>query len=126
MILRVGYIDERYYSVNNGASVPLIRERFTQIASEQIPDDGEIFLRFNLCNSDYNRIVSIEPVTKKALSPTGVASPTIGYGVKVVVDFNNRPVGEDLCKEKIVGIIANAKVYITKTLPDFLNRPEEE
>lgn len=123
-ILRVGYIDERYYSIIDSASVPLIRERFTHIASDQIPDDGEIFLRFNLCNSDYNRVVSIEPVTKKALSPAGDAGPTVGHGVKVVIDFNNRPIGEDLEPEKIISIIANAKAYIKRTLPDFLNSPQ--
>jgi hypothetical protein len=125
-ILRVGYIDERYYSVDNGPSVPLIRERFTQVASTQIRDNGEIFLRFNLCNDDYNRVVSIESVAKQSLSLLGQTGPIIGHGIKVVVDFNNRSIGQDLDNSKIVGIIANAKTYIANDLPDFLNRPEGE
>jgi hypothetical protein len=124
-ILRVGYIDERYYSVDTGSSVPLIRERFTHIAQDKIPDDGEIFLRFNLCTDDYNRVVSIESVVKKALLPSGQTASTAGHGIKVVIDFNNRSVEQDLDENHIVNIIANANIYIKNNLPDFLNCPEE-
>jgi len=123
-ILRVGYIDERYYSTSQEPSVHLIRNRFTHV--ESMSDDGEIFLRFNLCNDNYNRVVSIESVAKKSLSSSNQTGPIVGHGIKVVIDFNNRTVGNNLNDDEIIAIIANAKAYIKGELPDFLNQPESE
>jgi len=122
-IIRVGLITEYVFSTGAYDSTELVCGRFTKL---KVPPKGDLFLKLNHCCDQFNRLITIEPMTKRRFNPT---KPTevepAGFAIKVTVDFNNRNMTEDLKEEDIVNLMHAAKNYNKKELYEFLNNPSE-
>ena len=119
IICRVGLVNEYIFSTGLVTSTELVCKRFTKVT---IPSNGEIILSINRPDDDYNRKVQLEPVKKVERVPEIPGKEQVhSYGVKVVVDFNNRDMSQNLDDNKILGILHKARQYNEKELYDFLN-----
>ena len=122
-IVRIGLINEYIYDVGPIESVKLISDRFMKAT---IPPDGEITIRINKPTDDYNRNIIIEALRKtRSVPEIPGARQATGFGVKVVVDFNNRELSENLEKDKILSVLHEGKRFNKKDLYKFLNREDE-
>jgi len=118
-IIRVGQVNEYIFNVGQEESVKLLAERFTKI---NVPPNGELRIRINRPDDDYNRIIQMEPVQKRERAPEIQGAEHIAaYGVKVTVDFNNRDVSQPLKEERIQAIIYASRQFNNKELYEFLN-----
>jgi hypothetical protein len=118
-IIRVGQVNEYIFDVGQRDSVKLLAERFTRI---NVPPNGELRIRVNRPDDDYNRIVQMEPVQKRERSPElGGFGNIVAYGIKVIVDFNNRDVSTPLKEDKIKAIIYASEIFNNTDLYKFLN-----
>jgi len=119
MVCRVGLVDEYVFDTGQVESAKLVCSRFTKVA---IPSNGEIILSINCPDDDYNRKIQLQPVQKLERVPEMSETRQIrSYGVKVVVDFNNRDMNQNLDDDKILGILHRARQYNQTELYDFLN-----
>ena len=94
---------------------------------KSIPPDGEMRIRINMPNDDYNRIIEIQDAKKMEQSPDipGGSQP-IGYGVRVSVDFNNRDMSKNLKENDMVTLFHHARQFNNNELYKFLNKETEE
>ena len=85
--------------------------------------DGEIRLRVNRPIDDYNRIIELQPVAKKKVGPQPYSreGDVVGYGLKVIVDFNNRDMSKSLETDDIRRIIQASVEFNEGLLYEFLN-----
>lgn len=119
VICRVGLVNEYIFNTGPEQSIDLVCKRFTKVV---IPPNGEIVLSINRPDDDYNRKIQLQPVLKVEKVPEIPDRQQIqSYGVKVVVDFNNRDMSKNLDDDKILSIIHRAQQYNEKELYDFLN-----
>jgi len=118
-ICRVGQVNEYVFTLGQQRGVQFLAERFTKI---KMPPDGELKIRVNRPVDDYNRIIEMQPVQKieQSLKTPG-EQHLIAYGLKVIVDFNNRNMTEDLNIDSIRGIIQSSIEFNNKELYEFLN-----
>ncbi len=122
-VIRVGKINEYVFECGNTKSLELVAKHFSRI---EVPDQGEISIRFNLPDESHNRIFTIEHVEQKRVQ-AGQLMDHISFGVKVVVDVNNRDVTRELAKTDWLTILSLADDYNRKGIYDVLNcRTEEE
>jgi hypothetical protein len=119
-IIRVGQINEYIFNMGQVNSLNLLAERFTKI---NIPSNGELRIRINKPDDDYNKIIQMEPVQKRERSPNipGAEHIIEEYGLKVRVDFNNRDMSEPLKEERIRAIIFASIQFNKHELYNFLN-----
>lgn len=122
-ICRVGQVNEYVFTLGQNRSVQFLAERFTRI---RMPSDGELRIRVNRPVDDYNRVIEMQPVQKmeQAKEIPG-EQHVVAYGLKVVVDFNNRDMSKDLDTDRIRGIIQSSIQFNNKELYEFLNMAEE-
>lgn len=119
-IIRVGQVNEYIFNMGQVNSLNLLAERFTKI---NIPSNGELRIRINKPDDDYNKIIQMEPVQKRERSPNipGAEHIIEEYGLKVRVDFNNRDMSEPLKEERIRAIIFASIQFNEHELYNFLN-----
>jgi len=119
IICRVGLVNEYIFNTGPVISSDLVCKRFTKV---MIPSNGEILVSINRPDDDYNRKIELQPVQKLERIPEMPDRKQIrSYGVKVVVDFNNRDMSQNLDCDKILSILHKARLYNEKELYDFLN-----
>jgi len=119
IICRVGLVNEYIFNTGPVESIELVCARFTKLT---IPSNGEILIKVNYPDDDYNRKIELEPVRKIESVPEMPGRQQVqSYGIKVVVDFNNRDMNQNLDDDKILGILHKARQYNEKELYDFLN-----
>lgn len=117
-IIRVGLINEYIFDTIDHNSYKLICERFTRLKT--VP--SEIQLRINNPTDDHNRIIEMQPVQKiRQIPEIPGRQQNVGYGIKIMVDFNNRNTEEDLEQVKIYSIIHEGQRYNDIELYSFLN-----
>jgi hypothetical protein len=121
-LLRVGKINEYIFDCGQLPSIDLVATRFSRI---MVPSDGELLIRVNRPDSDYNRILTLEPVIGKSQSHPGAPLETIGFGVKVTVDLNNRNLRE-LTEPEWMTVLNAADTYNREGIYELLNNLEEE
>jgi hypothetical protein len=123
-IIRVGVVNEYIFNTGAIVSTKLISEGFTNLA---LPPDGEIRIRINMPNDDYNRIIEIQDAKKMEQIPDipGGLQPK-GYGVRVAVDYNNRDISKNLEESDIVTLFHYARQFNEDELYKFLNKKTEE
>lgn len=119
IICRVGLVNEYIFNTGPVESSKLVCSRFTKIS---IPSNGEIILNINYPDDDHNRKIQIQPVHKLEKVPEIPGKEQVqSYGVKVIVDFNNRDMSQNLDDTRILGILHKAKLYNETELYNFLN-----
>ena len=124
-ICRVGQINEYIFTLGNQQGVQFLAERFTTV--KNIPSNGEIRLRINRPDDDYNRIIDMQPVLKQEITPQPTDTPRIeAYGLRVTVDVNNRDMSRNLNDDDIRRIIQTSMEYNSIELYKFLNHLEGE
>lgn len=118
-IVRVGLVNEYIFDTVDHDSCKLICDRFVRLSS--VP--SEIQFRINNPTDDHNRIIEMKALQKIGPVPEIPGhSQNVGYGIRVVVDFNNRNIDDHLEKMNIYTIIHDGQRYNEKELYDFLNR----
>jgi len=118
-ICRVGLVNEYIFSTGPIVSTELVCSRFTKIS---IPSNGEITLVVNYPDDDYNKRIQLTPVAKLEKVPEMPDMKQVkSYGVKVVMDFNNREMSQNLDDGAILAILHKAQQYNDKELYQFLN-----
>jgi hypothetical protein len=118
-ISRVGLVNEYIFETGPIESVKLICSRFTRLS---VPPNGEINIRINRPDDDYNKKIILNAVQKIERVPEMPGRQQVrAYGVRVVVDYNNRDVSTSLNDDKIRTIIYQGKEYNKKELYQFLN-----
>jgi len=116
IICRVGLVNEYIFNTGPEPGDNLICRRFTKFPN------GEIVLSINRPDDDYNRKIQLQPVMKLEKVPEMPDREQIhSYGIKVVVDFNNRDMNHNLDDDKILGILHKARQYNEEELYEFLN-----
>ena len=119
IICRVGIVNEYIFNTGPVESTELVCSRFTKLS---VPANGEIILNINRPDDDHNKKIQLQPVQKIERVPEMSDREQVrSYGVKVVVDFNNRDMSQNLTEDKIVAILHRARQYNDKELYDFLN-----
>ncbi|MCK4787476.1 MAG: hypothetical protein KAV87_27205, partial [Desulfobacteraceae bacterium] len=119
IICRVGLVNEYIFNIGPIQSTELVCSRFMKIS---IPSNGEIILNINSPDNDHNRKIQLQPVQKLEKVPEIPDKEQIqSYGVKVIVDFNNRDMSQNLDDAKILAILHEARKYNETKLYDFLN-----
>jgi hypothetical protein len=119
IICRVGLVNEYIFNTGPIESSELVCSRFTKIS---VPPNGEIILIINRPDDDHNRKIQLQPVQKLEKIPEIPRKEQVqSYGVKVIVDFNNRDMSYNLDDTTILGILHKAKQYNETELYDFLN-----
>ena len=79
-------------------------------------------MRINNCTDDYNRIIEMQPLHKvKPIPEIPNRTQSVGYGLKVKVDFNNRDTSENLEQMDVYKIIHEGQNYNENELYQFLN-----
>ncbi len=121
-VIRVGKINEYVFDCGDTKSLELVAKRFSRI---QVPDDGEIRIRFNLPNDRHNRIFLIEPKEHKRVQP-GQPIEHLGFGVMVVVDVNNRDVTQEMGEADWLTVLNSADIYNREDVFKVLNCTTEE
>jgi hypothetical protein len=117
-LLRVGLVTEYIFDTADLDSTKLIAERFTKV--HVVPQ--EIMLSINCPTDDHNRKIQIEALRKlEPMSEIPGRMETKGYGVKVMVDFNNREMTRDLNPGDILRILHEGKQYNQEEIYEFLN-----
>jgi len=118
-ICRVGLVNEYIFNTGPVISTELVCSRFTKVS---IPSNGEIVLTINRPDDDYNKKIQLQPMQKLEKVPEIPDTQQVqSYGVKVVVDFNNRDMSQNLDYDKILGILHKARKYNDKELYEFMN-----
>lgn len=119
IICRVGLVNEYIFNTGQEESTNLVCSRFTKVT---IPSNGEILLSINRPDDDYNRKIELQPAQKLERIPEMPGNRQIrSYGIKVVVDFNNRDMSQNLDDDRILLILHNARQYNKSALYEFLN-----
>jgi hypothetical protein len=121
-LLRVGKIDEYIFDCGQLQSVELLARRFSRIS---VPPDGELLIRVNRPDNDYNRILTLEQVVAKSQSQPNAPLETVGFGVKVTVDVNNRNLRE-LTEPEWMTVLNESDIYNREGMYGFLNNPKDE
>jgi hypothetical protein len=118
-IIRVGQINEYIFNLGQIESARFLANRFTKLT---VPPNGELNIRINRPDDDYNRIIQLEAVQKmeRKTELQGI-SQVLAYGLKVTVDFNNRDMSQDLESERISSIIFASEQFNKNDLYTFLN-----
>ncbi|MBN2210910.1 MAG: hypothetical protein JW709_05890 [Sedimentisphaerales bacterium] len=125
-VARIGLINEYIFSTGGENSTTAICKHFTKL---NVPSHGEVFLKFNQPCEKYNRLISIEPLTKTRIAPIGTIqdeAQVAGYGIKVTVDFNNRNIDKDLSRDDFLVLLHDAKKFNDGELYNLLNNPSGE
>jgi hypothetical protein len=123
-ICRVGHVNEYIFTLGTENSAPFLAKRFTRI---MVPPNGEIELKVNRPTDDHNRIIQLRPAVKKQIRPNIAEIEDVkAYGLKVVVDFNNRDMSRNLDNDDIRTIIQSSMQYNETDLYAFLNGYFEE
>jgi len=118
-VLRAGKVNEYIFDCDQKPSVELVSRMFSRI---NVPDDGELFIRVNLRDAEYNRILTLEPVIGQRQAQPGAPVETVGFGVKITVDLNNRET-KDLEEHDWKRILDAADEYNQEGMYRFLNSP---
>jgi len=122
-VIRVGKINEYIFDCGDTNSLELVAKNFSQI---EVPDEGEISIRFNLPDDRHNRIFMIQHMEQKRVQP-GQPMEHMGFGVKVVVDVNNRDVTKGMAEADWLTVLNTADIYNREDVFNVLNcRTEEE
>ena len=120
-LLRVGLINEYIFNTGPLDSAKLIGDLFTKLS---VPQGGEVVLSINLPTDDYNRKIELRDVRKLEPVPEiQNRQQTKDYGVRVMVDFNNRDMSQNLDNSRILSILHDAKQFNKNELYAFLNGP---
>lgn len=118
-VFRVGLINEYVFNTGLLESTRLVSERFTKLV---VPPDGEIIIVINRPNDDYNKRIQLEAVRRIETIPEMPSrTQTKNYGVKVIIDFNNRDMSQDMNDGNILAVLHEAQQYNDKDLYEFLN-----
>lgn len=122
-VIRVGKINEYVFDCEQLLSIRLVAERFSKV---RVPEDGEVFIRFNVPDSDYNRIFALEPVVGKRQPRPDAPLENSGFGVKVTVDVNNRRLDKELSEPEWMTVLNAADVYNRDDIYAILNCEGQE
>lgn len=119
IICRVGLVSEYIFNTGPESSIDLVCKRFTKVS---VPSNGEIIISINRPDDDYNKKIELQAVQKLERIPEIPERQQVqSYGVKVVVDFNNRDMSQNLDNNKITGILHEARLFNDNELYKFLN-----
>lgn len=118
-IIRVGLVNEYVFFTGDLSSARLICERFTKLHP---PASEEVSLRINLADDDYNKIIEIAAVRKvEQVAEVPDHTQSAGYGVRVMVDLNNRDTTQNLDNGRIMSVLHEGRAFNNKGLYAFLN-----
>jgi hypothetical protein len=118
-VFRVGLVNEYIFNTGLLESTRLVSERFTKLL---VPPDGEITIVVNRPTDDYNKRIQLEAVRRiEPVPEIPSRAQTKNYGVKVIVDFNNRDMSQDMDEGSILAVLHEAQQYNDKDLYEFLN-----
>jgi hypothetical protein len=124
LICRVGHINEYIFNLGTENSVLFLTKRFTRL---KVPSNGEIEIRVNSPTDDHNRNIQLKPAVKKPIRQDIQEIENVkAYGLRVIVDFNNRDMNSNLNDDDIRAIIQASLQYNEKELFAFLNGYFEE
>lgn len=121
-VIRVGKVNEYIFDCENVNSLKLVSGRFSKM---RIPDNGEITIRANLKTVGFNRIITIEPVTRFSQKGQFGQPEKTGFGVKVTVDFNNSDVSDPMTEDGWRTVLTAADVFTRDEMYQILNGTEE-
>lgn len=121
-VIRVGKINDYVFDCERFPSVRLLTERFSKFS---IPEDGELNIRVNLPDADYNQIFTIAPMIEARLTQPGVALENVGFGINVTVDVNNRKLDKDLSEPQWMTVLHAADIYNSEGIYNVLNCKQE-
>lgn len=115
--IRYGKIMEYIFDCTPESAVTVIADRFCKLA---VPDGGELHVRVNYPQGEFNRIIEVQSVLKQMLGSGGAleAGPSV---VSVKVDFNNRDMSDTLTEEKKVYVLQQADEFCREELWKVLN-----
>lgn len=123
--VRIGKVRELVFGSEANNSNDIIRERFGKSIP---PDSTELTIGWNEADSDYNRKILISAVRRHNLvvqnaggSGTGRLEPTDEFGIKVVLDINNRRLDKHLEGDELQIILHHADTWYKENLLDRLN-----
>lgn len=118
-VFRVGLVNEYIFNTGLLEGTRLISERFTKL---HVPPEGEITIVINRPTDDYNKRIHLEAVRRiEAIPEMPGRAQTKNYGVRVIVDINNRDMSQDMNEGNILAVLHEAQQYNDKELYEFLN-----
>ncbi len=117
-VIRVGKINEYVFDCGDIESLPLVAARFSRL---DVPEHGEISIRVNLPDENHNRILTIQHLVAVKVPRPGQPLERTGFGVKVVVDVNNRDVSRELGQPDWLTVLDSADIYNRDDVFDVLN-----
>jgi len=115
--LRIGRVHRYIFAPQDRDALEILAERFTKVS---FPNGGDLSLRINRPDGEFNRVVEIGLPEKFEVSPTGVQKPT-GRAILVNVDFNNIGMSQDLPPDRVTRILRKAEEFCREDLYEFLN-----
>ena len=121
-VVRVGKVHEHVFDCGDINSLQLVNDRFVNIA---VPEGGEIRIRVNLCTPEFNRIFTIDPVTRLHQASPDAKPQAVCYGVKVDVDVNNRILKDNLSDAELLTVLTTADMYVADEMYDVLNGKDQ-
>ncbi|MGB2753500.1 MAG: hypothetical protein WBD75_04715 [Phycisphaerae bacterium] len=115
--IRYGKIMEYIFDCEPEKAAQILAERFCKLS---VPEDGEILMRVNRPEGEFNRIIEVQNILKqvRGLDGTLQANPV---AIAVKVDFNNRDMSEDLEEGKKLYVLHEADEFCRKELWEVLN-----
>lgn len=123
--VRIGKIRELVFGVQGVNSDDLLRQRFTK---NMPPDSTQMTVAWNEADARYNRKILINAVREHSLVVqnaggvgTGRLDPTGEFGIKVVLDINNRRLAKHLEPDELQIILHHADTWYKENLLDRLN-----
>lgn len=127
--LRIGKVRELIFDCGKDDSNQIIRDRF----GKKLPSDAiDLVIGWNQADDKYNCRVQINPVSKGRFatqSSSAVPGPRVEFtgefGIKVLLDVNNRVVSTPLNAEAMQVILEHADGVYRERLLTILNGGEE-
>jgi len=118
--IRCGKVTEYIFDCGEYGALEVLRQRFTRWPS--IPATGELRIRVNLPDDDYNRIIQMEPVAKAQVTAAGIVQEEgLGSGIKIRADVNNRDTSNDMDAGRQRAVLDRADRFFTDELLPILN-----
>jgi len=119
--LRVGVVDELVFDAGDVNSVEIIASTLNkELWKERI---ANIAVHLENPTDEYNVNVDLAPAYAQQVvqSSSGFVEKSIGFGISVKLDINNRDMSSNLDEQTIAGILTFAEDYVPEKLVRFLN-----
>jgi len=115
--IRYGKIMEFIFDCAPENAARILAERFCKLS---VPDDGELLMRVNRPEGEFNRIIEVQNILKQVPGSDGTLQ-AIPAAIAVKVDFNNRDMSEDLEESQKLHVLHEADEFCREELWEVLN-----